>query len=89
MWEVNPDTADIIGTRYAKTIIRSRHAFTYKQAQDLKDSDDTGNVAESIRNLNKIAKLLKAKRVQAGALTLASTQVKITLEEETHSATDV
>ena len=89
MWEVNPNTADIVRTRFGKTIIRSRNAFTYKQAQDLKDSDDKGSVAESIRNLNKIAKLLKQKRLEAGALTLASTQVKITLEEETHSATDV
>ena len=39
--------------------------------------------------MNKIAKKLKNKRLQQGALTLASTQVKITLEEETHSATDV
>lgn len=36
-----------------------------------------------------VAKKLKQKRIQQGALTLASTQVKITLEEETHSATDV
>jgi exosome complex exonuclease DIS3/RRP44 len=36
-----------------------------------------------------LAKQLKKKRNDQGALTLASTQVKITLEEETHSATDV
>lgn len=36
-----------------------------------------------------IAKQLKDRRNQQGALTLASTQVKITLEEETHNATDV
>ena len=53
------------------------------------DSADQGNLAKSIRNLNMIAKKLKQKRIQKGALTLASTQVKITLEEETHSATDV
>ena len=53
------------------------------------DSDSKSPIAESIRNLNKIAKKLKSKRLQQGALTLASTQVKITLEEETHSATDV
>lgn len=36
-----------------------------------------------------LAKQLKKKRNDQGALTLASTQVKITLAEETHSATDV
>lgn len=43
------------------------------------DSDSKTNVAESIRNLNRIAKKLKQKRLNEGALTLASTQVKITL----------
>jgi exosome complex exonuclease DIS3/RRP44 len=53
------------------------------------ESDSQSNIANSIRNLNKIAKKLKNKRLNDGALTLASTQVKITLAEETHSATDV
>ena len=52
-------------------------------------SKDKGNIAQSIRNLNIIAKKIKQKRIDKGALTLASTQVKITLEEQTHSATDV
>lgn len=53
------------------------------------DSDSTSSLAISIRNLNKIAKKLKQKRLDNGALTLASTKTKISLEEETHSATDV
>jgi exoribonuclease R len=53
------------------------------------NSDSATSIAVSIRNLNKIAKKLKETRANKGALTLASTQVKITLEEETHSATDV
>ena len=59
------------------------------EAQELMNSDSTSNIAKSIRNLNKIAKLTKKKRLDKGALTLASTQVKITLAEQTHSATDV
>ena len=43
------------------------------------DSDSDSPIAESIRNLNKIAKKLKEKRIQKGALTLASTQVKISM----------
>jgi exosome complex exonuclease DIS3/RRP44 len=45
------------------------------------DSNDQGNIAKSIRNLNMIAKKLKEKRNHEGALTLASTQVKIKLAE--------
>lgn len=48
------------------------------QAQELMDSDSKSSIAESVRNLNKIAKKLKQKRLNDGALTLASTQVKIT-----------
>lgn len=43
------------------------------------DSKDQSPIAQAIRNLNKIAKKLKQKRIDKGALTLASTQVKITL----------
>ena len=53
------------------------------------DSSDQGSIAKAIRNLNFIAKQLKQRRNEQGALTLASTQVKITLEAETHNATDV
>jgi exosome complex exonuclease DIS3/RRP44 len=88
IWEVDKE-ASIINTKYCKTIIRSRRAFTYGQAQELMESQDKGSIATAIRNLNNIAKKLKQKRIDKGALSLASTQVKITLEEETHSATDV
>lgn len=43
------------------------------------DSNDQGSIATAIRDLNSIAKKLKQKRIDKGALTLASTQVKITL----------
>jgi exosome complex exonuclease DIS3/RRP44 len=41
------------------------------------------------RNLNMLAKKLKQKRVDNGALTLASTQVKFTFDDETHNPVDV
>lgn len=37
------------------------------------NKSDNSELTNSIRNLNKIAKKLKAKRVESGALTLAST----------------
>jgi exosome complex exonuclease DIS3/RRP44 len=49
-------------------------------------SDET---AMSLRGLMRMAKLLKAKRLDKGALQLASTQVKFQFEEETHNPTDV
>lgn len=80
IWEMDLE-ANIINTKYCKTIIRSRRAFTYMEAQELMESNSETSIAVSIRNLNKIAKKLKQKRLNDGALTLASTQVKVTLEE--------
>jgi exoribonuclease R len=50
------------------------------EAQELMESNSESKIAISVRNLNKIAKKLKQKRLNEGALTLASTQVKVTLE---------
>ena len=61
IWEIDQN-ANIVSSKYAKTVIRSRNAFTYMQAQELKDSNDQGNVAKSIRNLNMIAQKLKQQR---------------------------
>ena len=51
--------------------------------------NDFSELTESIRNLNKIAKILKSKRLESGALTLASSQVKFSFSDETHNPTDV
>ena len=61
IWEIDQN-ANIVSSKYAKTVIRSRNAFTYMQAQELKESNDQGNVAKSIRNLNMIAQKLKQQR---------------------------
>jgi exosome complex exonuclease DIS3/RRP44 len=44
IWEVDKE-ASIINTKYCKTIIRSRRAFTYGQAQELMESQDKGSIA--------------------------------------------
>ena len=58
IWEIDRK-ANIVKTKYCKSIIRSRRAFTYMEAQELMDSKDQGSIAKAIRNLNMIAKQLK------------------------------
>jgi exosome complex exonuclease DIS3/RRP44 len=36
-WEMNPDTADVVNVRFTKSVIRSKAAFTYEEAQLRKD----------------------------------------------------
>lgn len=59
--------AEIMETKFHKSIIRSRQAMTYEEAQ-LKIDDDTqqDSIAKSLRRLNALAKKLKAKRFENG-----------------------
>ena len=80
----------ILKTKFHKSVIKSKRAFTYKDAQDvIDDPKEKSDVALSLRGLMKMAKILKHRRVMKGALQLASTQVKFKFEEETHNPTDV
>lgn len=66
VWEVD-DNANILTTKFHKSIIESKKAMTYEEAQLIID-DKTQNheIAQSLRNLNKLAKVLKKRRVDNG-----------------------
>ena len=62
--------------RFCKTVIRSVAALTYMEAQILiDDKSRTDPLSEGLRGLNELAKKLKQRRIEAGALTLASPEV--------------
>ena len=74
----------MVSTRFAKTVILSKAAMTYAEAQMRIDGQDSDALTESLRNLNRLAKILKQRRIDAGALSLASTEVRFHLDSETH-----
>ncbi|GAA5995943.1 exosome catalytic subunit DIS3 [Rhodotorula paludigena] len=85
IWELDDD-ANIVDVRFTKSVIASKEAFTYEAAQRRKDDKSkTDQLTEGIRLLNSIAIKLKAKRMAAGALNLASPEVKIHLESSEQS----
>lgn len=89
LWEMNPQ-AEIVSVRFTKSIIKSRAAFTYEQAQlkiDDKSQDDA--LAIGLRGLNKMAKILKQRRIDNGALTLASSEIRFSMDSETHDPIEV
>ena len=91
LWEVTPD-AEIVDVDFKKTIIHSIAALTYQQAQALIDQpeDDGGDIqAGAVKRLASLARKLRAKRIEAGALTLASPEVKFALDSESLNPTDV
>lgn len=82
LWEMNPKTYEILKVWHCKSIIKSSAALSYRQAQELIDSKDKGELAMSLRRLLTISKVLKARRIEAGALELASTEVKFELDTD-------
>ena len=85
LWEMTPD-ANVVSVRFTKSVIASKAAFTYEDAQKRKDDatlDDP--ITTSIRLLNKLAIQLKQRRMAAGALNLASPEVRIQMDSSESS----
>ena len=78
------------GRRFTKSVIKSRAALTYAEAQTRIDDERlTDNVSAGLRELNRIAKILRQHRAERGALSLASPEVRFEIDTETHDPTDV
>ena len=89
IWEITP-SAEIVDTVFTKSVIRSREAFSYEQAQlRIDDVSQNDPLTVSMRTLLKLSKLLRQKRMDAGALNLASPEVRIEAESETSDPIDV
>lgn len=89
-WIVDKDTLEIKDVDFFKSIIKSKSAMTYKDAMDrINDEKDNSELTISIRNLLKISKHLRNKRLNEGALVLASTEMKFNVDFETNSINDI
>ena len=89
IWEMT-SSADIVNVRFTKSVIKSREAFSYEQAQlRIDDDSQQDDLTKSIRALLNLSKKLKQKRMDAGALSLSSPEVKVQMESETSDPIDV
>ena len=66
---------------FGKTVIHSNRRFTYEQAQEIIEGKD-GDFKDEIRILDKIAKILRKKRLSKGAMNIESEEVRFKLDEE-------
>jgi len=86
---MTPD-ADVVGVEFTKSVIKSRHAFSYAEAQArIDDVSHTDELTLGMRVLLFLSKKLRARRMAAGALNLASPEVKIQTDSETSDPVDV
>ncbi|OVA00648.1 Ribonuclease II/R [Macleaya cordata] len=89
IWEMTPE-AEIISTRYTKSVIKSCAALSYIEAQArMDDSRLMDSLTTDLRNMNALAKIMRLRRIERGALTLASAEVKFQIDTETHDPLDI
>lgn len=89
IWEVDAD-ANIVNVEFMKSIIKSREAFSYENAQKrIDDKLQNDELTNSMRILLNLSKKLKQKRLDAGALNLASPEVKVHMDSETSDPGEV
>lgn len=89
IWEMTPD-ATIVSATFTKSVIKSREAFSYAQAQlRIDDTAQQDPLTNGMRTLLHLSKKLRASRMAAGALNLASPEVKIEADSETSDPIDV
>ncbi|OAA64880.1 mitotic control protein dis3 [Cordyceps fumosorosea ARSEF 2679] len=89
LWELN-DNADIVNVRFTKSVIKSREAFSYEAAQlRIDDATQQDELTQGMRMLLALSRRLKKKRMDAGALSLSSPEVKVQVESETSDPIDV
>eukprot|EP00903_Cladosiphon_okamuranus_P016114 g14871.t1 len=89
IWEMTP-AGEIVDVDFCKSIIHSVAGLTYNEAQVMLDDPNIQDVkAESVRRLNELAKIFRKRRMDAGALTLASPEVRFVLDSESQNPTDV
>ena len=83
IFEIDSKSFEIAETNFGKQIIRSRASLSYNKAQEMMDDQkDKTELTQSLRYLLKIARVLRDKRFQSGALALSSTEVKFKLDNE-------
>ncbi|KAL7049702.1 hypothetical protein ACKWTF_003826 [Chironomus riparius] len=66
VWEMDKD-ANIVKTKFHKSVIESKAALTYEEAQIIiDDKNKNDDIAKSLRQLNQLAKILKRRRIEKG-----------------------
>ncbi|PWY80628.1 RNB-domain-containing protein [Aspergillus heteromorphus CBS 117.55] len=82
LWEMTPN-AEVVSADFTKSVIRSREAFSYEKAQKrIDDPSAQDELTESMRTLLRFSKILRQKRMDAGALNLASPEVRIEADND-------
>lgn len=75
------DEAEVLNYQIAKTIIRSNHRFTYEDAQNIIETKK-GKFQHEVLTLDRLAKKLRARRFQKGAISFDRIEVGFDIDEK-------
>ena len=79
VFEMNEKT-EVIKEWFGRTVIHSDRRFTYEEAQERIERGE-GDLAEEILILDKLAKIMREKRIKNGAITFDRSEVRFNLNE--------
>lgn len=95
------ETAKVIRHKICRTVIRSDYRLTYEEAMRILDMGDgrldigDGQLVGALQAMNELAKILRAKRFEHGAINFETPEVRFLLDKEGepteilfHTATD-
>lgn len=74
------DNAKVLNEWYGRTVTHSNRRFTYEEAQEIIEGAD-GDFKDEILAMDKLAKILRKKRMDAGAIAFDKIEVKFELDE--------
>lgn len=82
VFEMN-DKADVLNHWVGRTIILSDRRFAYEDAQEVIETGQ-GDHSKEINTLDNMAKIMRKRRMQKGALAFDKIEVKFTLDEDSN-----
>ncbi len=75
------ENANVINSRIGRTVICSDRRFTYEEAQDIIEGHD-GDYAEDVRVLDALAKKLRRRRFDMGAIEFDRAEVRFNIDDD-------
>lgn len=84
VFEIN-SSGKVFGEWFGKTVIHSDRRFTYEEAQEIIEGKE-GDFKDEISIIDKIAKILRKDRLNKGALSIESEEMRFKLDEKGNPA---
>jgi len=82
IWKMDSN-GNILQKWFGRTVIRSIEQLSYSNAQKMIDSDeDLSEIAQDVKELNRLAQNIRQRRFENGCLTLNSSKLKFELDKD-------